>query len=237
MAELNKCSRCGSDLDHDGLCSDETCPFSDHEQTCMVGWAGHPTRDPFPNDGIGPCTVCTCGATTIRGENSDDNDDETEDAADDDMLPVRPDSEIFVVLKEIRGLVDHGLFACNSQYVHRDSAGNVLTECPEDHGFECGDCSLRRQIIKLVDTEYRKTWAATDWCVEDVLREAEENEIPCTREEAEALIEFEEEDIQEAQQEAGFRRIKHALLRLDREREDELEDEDEEESAPEEDEA
>lgn len=27
-----KCKKCGSVLDSDGLCTDETCPYSDHEQ-------------------------------------------------------------------------------------------------------------------------------------------------------------------------------------------------------------
>lgn len=69
MATRDKpCERCGTILDVDGLCQDETCPFSDHEQACMVGWSGHPTRDPNPkDDGVGPCTVCTCSrAVTAR---------------------------------------------------------------------------------------------------------------------------------------------------------------------------
>ncbi len=31
-AEADKCKKCGSPLE-DGLCTDETCPYSDHEQT------------------------------------------------------------------------------------------------------------------------------------------------------------------------------------------------------------
>lgn len=54
----NTCERCGSEL-IDGLCEDETCPFSDHAQTCPVGWHGHSERD---ND-----KPCNC-----RDENEDD---------------------------------------------------------------------------------------------------------------------------------------------------------------------
>jgi len=42
-----ECDRCGSDLDAAGKCSDATCPFSDHLQSCPAGWAEHPA---------GPCT-------------------------------------------------------------------------------------------------------------------------------------------------------------------------------------
>ncbi len=38
-----KCRRCGNDIrSGDGLCSDETCVFSCHLQTCINGWYGHP---------------------------------------------------------------------------------------------------------------------------------------------------------------------------------------------------
>lgn len=36
-----KCQRCDTPLTN-GYCDDETCPFSDHQQTCPVGWHGHP---------------------------------------------------------------------------------------------------------------------------------------------------------------------------------------------------
>ena len=36
-----KCQRCGSRL-LDGFCSDETCLFYDHIQSCNEGWLGHP---------------------------------------------------------------------------------------------------------------------------------------------------------------------------------------------------
>lgn len=65
LEDGKQCVRCGTDLEDD-LCGDETCPFSDHEQTCMVGWSGHPERDPnHKDDGVGPCTACTCGAKTV----------------------------------------------------------------------------------------------------------------------------------------------------------------------------
>ena len=34
------CERCSSPLESE-LCTDETCPFSDHGQACPVGWVGH----------------------------------------------------------------------------------------------------------------------------------------------------------------------------------------------------
>lgn len=37
---MSECQRCGSDLTN-RLCEDQTCPFSDHLQGCMVGWIGH----------------------------------------------------------------------------------------------------------------------------------------------------------------------------------------------------
>jgi len=45
-----ECDRCGSDLDAAGKCTDATCPFSDHLQSCPAGWSGHPERP------AGPCT-------------------------------------------------------------------------------------------------------------------------------------------------------------------------------------
>lgn len=38
---MSECSRCGSPLKN-GLCTDVACPFNDHEQSCPVGWTGHP---------------------------------------------------------------------------------------------------------------------------------------------------------------------------------------------------
>lgn len=56
------CDRCEMPLNEEGYCTDDTCPFSDHKQTCMVGWSGCPGKDPYPNDdGVGPCSTCTCG--------------------------------------------------------------------------------------------------------------------------------------------------------------------------------
>lgn len=39
------CARCGSNLNYDGMCSDETCPFSDYGQNNPKGWTGHPEYD------------------------------------------------------------------------------------------------------------------------------------------------------------------------------------------------
>ena len=62
MKRTTHCQRCGTDLNPSGFCLDMTCPFSDHQQTCLVGWAGHPDQDPYPkDDGVGPCSVCSCG--------------------------------------------------------------------------------------------------------------------------------------------------------------------------------
>lgn len=51
------CQRCTARLSPDGehdemVCTDVTCPFSNHKQDCPVGWTGHPdhTGDFF----------CTC---------------------------------------------------------------------------------------------------------------------------------------------------------------------------------
>ncbi len=45
-----ECDRCGSNLDTAGKCTDATCAFSDHIQSCPAGWAGHPEHP------SGPCT-------------------------------------------------------------------------------------------------------------------------------------------------------------------------------------
>ena len=49
-----ECDRCGSNLDTAGKCTDATCAFSDHIQSCPAGWAGHPEH---------PSGRCTCNAT------------------------------------------------------------------------------------------------------------------------------------------------------------------------------
>jgi hypothetical protein len=54
-----KCQRCGMSLES-GYCSDDTCPFSDHKQSCPRGWSGHPDKDPHPKDDDAPLP-CTCG--------------------------------------------------------------------------------------------------------------------------------------------------------------------------------
>ena len=38
---MSKCERCGSAIDAEGFCEDATCPFSDHIQTCKIGWINH----------------------------------------------------------------------------------------------------------------------------------------------------------------------------------------------------
>lgn len=48
------CQRCGSNIKN-GLCLDETCPFSDHEQSCPVGWVGHDAHPEANED-----TECDC---------------------------------------------------------------------------------------------------------------------------------------------------------------------------------
>jgi hypothetical protein len=51
VPHVETCQRCGTQLE-DGLCSDETCTFSDHFQPCPIGWFGHPDH---PQD-----KECTC---------------------------------------------------------------------------------------------------------------------------------------------------------------------------------
>ncbi len=48
--ERGECERCGSTLDVDGLCTDETCPFSENEQDDPRGWSGHPEMDDQPDE-------------------------------------------------------------------------------------------------------------------------------------------------------------------------------------------
>jgi hypothetical protein len=45
VPEFQECQRCESKLDEGGLCTDETCPFSETDQDDERGWAGHPERD------------------------------------------------------------------------------------------------------------------------------------------------------------------------------------------------
>lgn len=40
------CKRCGGDLGENGLCTDPTCPFDSHAQSCEKGWTGHIEKDP-----------------------------------------------------------------------------------------------------------------------------------------------------------------------------------------------
>jgi hypothetical protein len=48
------CQRCES-LIKNGYCQDETCPFSDHEQHCPIGWMGHDAHREVDED-----TECDC---------------------------------------------------------------------------------------------------------------------------------------------------------------------------------
>ena len=60
FGERGDCQRCDSTLDVDGLCTDETCPFSECQQDDPKGWSGHPEMDPEivarwqPPEGITP---------------------------------------------------------------------------------------------------------------------------------------------------------------------------------------
>ena len=51
-SDKGRCQRCGNKLDEKGYCKGATCPFSDHQQSCLGGWAGHPDK------AIGPSQVC-----------------------------------------------------------------------------------------------------------------------------------------------------------------------------------
>jgi len=57
-----KCARCGTWLDAEDYCEDETCPFSDHKQSC--GWPGHLQRPDIQDK------LCACGGR-VRQESVD----------------------------------------------------------------------------------------------------------------------------------------------------------------------
>lgn len=42
---IEECVRCDTLLTEDGRCGDETCPFSDCDQSDKKGWSGHPEMD------------------------------------------------------------------------------------------------------------------------------------------------------------------------------------------------
>lgn len=66
------CARCGSSLDAAGLCTDrDTCPFSERRQDDAQGWAGHPDRDPKPNDDDVPVPTAAPDLTSPLGGFSD----------------------------------------------------------------------------------------------------------------------------------------------------------------------
>ena len=51
IQNTERCSRCGSPLDK-GFCTDDTCPFENHLQSCTKGWLGHPQYARLENN---PC--------------------------------------------------------------------------------------------------------------------------------------------------------------------------------------
>ena len=57
------CQRCGCNLSAGGYCTDETCPFCQHKQTCAMGWKNHPNRNPK--------LKCTCGSQGDYGTAED----------------------------------------------------------------------------------------------------------------------------------------------------------------------
>ncbi len=61
---MNECTRCGSELAKTGRCSDATCPFSNHRQSCQAGWNGHPVKDPHPTDDLRPLACACAGQAT-----------------------------------------------------------------------------------------------------------------------------------------------------------------------------
>jgi len=58
MSKKN-CTRCDTPLNAKGYCKDETCPFSDHLQSCPAGWTGHPE--------VKGLTECNCKSTRNQG--------------------------------------------------------------------------------------------------------------------------------------------------------------------------
>ena len=63
-ARNRPCKRCSSPL-IDDRCTDATCPFHYHSQSCMAGFNGHPEIDPYPDDDDRPIP-CTCEHTTLK---------------------------------------------------------------------------------------------------------------------------------------------------------------------------
>lgn len=64
------CVRCGSILQDNGRCSDETCPFEDVRQDDEQGWIGHPDH-PDVEEKITPKCV-RCGSSLQNGKCSDE---------------------------------------------------------------------------------------------------------------------------------------------------------------------
>jgi len=67
-AEPAKCARCSSPVDANGFCTDPTCAFNDHLQTCPVGMTNQ--LDPSkPSEDA----VCNCGGKITADVHSDDH--------------------------------------------------------------------------------------------------------------------------------------------------------------------
>jgi len=45
-------------LNKSGFCGDETCPFSEHLQSCPAGWVGHPEKG--GQDDVSEFKSCIC---------------------------------------------------------------------------------------------------------------------------------------------------------------------------------
>lgn len=138
--------------------------------------------------------------------------DEDEPDDEDEGLPAMDEKAMLTVLKEIHA---RGMIRCSVQGAV--TRMGELGVCTQNH---CPECVVRQTVEKLATTTYRKTWAAIDWCADDVMEAASDNEIACTREEAETLLENEEDGIQDAMMDAGHRVIRARLHDLDRERDD-----------------
>jgi len=63
--EATRCARCGSPL-KDGFCTDRTCPFDRHPQTCSAGWSGHPAH--IFREGSPPAACEACASSRNKEE-------------------------------------------------------------------------------------------------------------------------------------------------------------------------
>lgn len=55
LERFYRCQRCDSPINEEGLCTDQTCPFSSHVRRCPKGWIGHPQHPEVTED-----TPCIC---------------------------------------------------------------------------------------------------------------------------------------------------------------------------------